>query len=490
MKNRTRDRERAMFARMNCSARRKPSWSSKAVRRFGVTEEFPRAGWILSDGRMVNSRGHYNLVLGVKEMKDLAQKETSEVAINRFIINEGAVRTGRTPNMVYLEYGMNGLTPEQKQRLKEELKRSPAAWLEIDVVYPNGHIESKRVIEPDSSVSLRKVDAGWQDKAVKLFGTTEDFERVGWILPDGRMIDFSMGSPDKEKQPHFYLARLDEKVEAEFEDEAHKFGTVFDPGKWNDKYCKLGGLRFNLSKEGESLYLEYNKKVGLSPAQKERVKEAIKKYPSTKTVFMELRGPAGRYVDSKTIHNPDSSISLRSIPLAALRENRGGEFLFHKTEASEAQKIIKSASLKNPYSHDPLSLSEECNPYIWNLKFKQPVVLVFEKKGLQNVQKMDYGGATKENGWAVDFNDRRSWVWEKEWFTWDSPTYPALVGVIVNQTVDKVKEEKVTGGKAHGEVRLSQPTKFIPIEKLRPEDLDFKVDDSKLPAYDRNQKVQ
>jgi hypothetical protein len=152
--------------------------------------------------------------------------------------------------------------------------------------------------------------------------------------------------------------------------------------------------------------------------------------------------------------------------------------------------LLHGGRLHNPFTRDPISLSENYNPYISITgKYERPVVLVFERDKVDGLTKVDYSGANKDNGWSTEHDDRKSWIWEREWYTWDSPLKPALIGVILNKYVEKIPEEEVTEGKLHGEVRMSRPSVFIPISKLTAKDLKYSLDESRLESYDKGLKV-
>ena len=103
------------------------------------------------------------------------------------------------------------------------------------------------------------------------------------------------------------------------------------------------------------------------------------------------------------------------------RITKNKNYLFHKTELSSANQILKTGKLR-PSSSGDFSMSEHYNPHVVFKTYKQPVTLVLEKKNLQNLKKVDY---TKPQNLKFEA--------EREWVSSGGAVKPALKGIIVNE---------------------------------------------------------
>jgi len=97
--------------------------------------------------------------------------------------------------------------------------------------------------------------------------------------------------------------------------------------------------------------------------------------------------------------------------------------LYHKTDFSNLKSIMKSNTLK-VQSGRPISLSDTSNVDVKHKKYKQPIVLVFNKDQIPGKRKMDY-------------NREGTFKGEREWTTEHFPVKKALKGVLLNE---KIKE--------------------------------------------------
>jgi hypothetical protein len=323
----TDDRRRAMFGRLNgCCPRKKSSWVDKAVKKFGTTEDFRKARWILPDGRMLDfyagkdkdeRQEHYLLGL-VDDIPENELRALDPITKDKKIIGEyvqrGAIRFslsdtfGKWRPTVYVEYGEKGMTPEQKNTIKAVISSHSPESIILEKRGLGGFPSlSKIITDPDSGISLRRnIFDDWEDKAATYFGTTEDFKRVGWILPDGRMLDF-------QHMEHALIGHCKGVPPDTDEDEGWLSENASEV---IEEFVQRGALRFSLNSDG--IYLNYSSEKELTPAQKERIKDAIKRNPRVK-LFIDRTNEEGMVLDLKTIKDPDSSISLRKLSVSDAR---------------------------------------------------------------------------------------------------------------------------------------------------------------------------
>jgi hypothetical protein len=112
----------------------------------------------------------------------------------------------------------------------------------------------------------------------------------------------------------------------------------------------------------------------------------------------------------------------------AILQNK--KYLYHKTEYKVVPQMLKSNKLQR--GKVPLSTSEISNPNVIYKKYNEPVVLVLERKKLNNLKKINYDNPNRNS--ELGTVQYRS---EREWTTTGSKTKQALKGVILNE---KVKE--------------------------------------------------
>jgi hypothetical protein len=305
----------------------------KAVKEFPLTEDFLEAGYILPDGRMLDFSGKHEG--GTPRLRSYDHREVSRV----FDAPEGMGVNGTAAMNVFEDYGAlrfsayknsgisfdlnegQKLSDAQRKRLVQASYLHPQ---DLHVTFYDkegevvGEFNRKHFFKSDISkieraaeeaykkrASPRK-DKTWMDEAVKRFGTTEDFRRVGWILPDGRMLDFyeDNARPLWHKLDHW---RLGESQEARLIKEGVNVANEDELNSW---CINNGALRFALGEE--RAYLEYSDK-GMTPAQKERVRGALRRHPSVNALDVIKITATGGISESKEIKNPDSSISLRGV---------------------------------------------------------------------------------------------------------------------------------------------------------------------------------
>lgn len=124
------------------------------------------------------------------------------------------------------------------------------------------------------------------------------------------------------------------------------------------------------------------------------------------------------------------------------------KYLYHKTELKNFKKILKTGELRPNNLSLHFHMSENYNPHIVGREFKQPVVLVLEKKHIPYLKKIDYSKPKK-------YKDKK-FRSEKEWTTPGSCIKKVLKGVILN--------EKILPANPHAE---SLPTKYITEEDMK-----------------------
>jgi hypothetical protein len=91
--------------------------------------------------------------------------------------------------------------PTGRQTRNQALAEALSDWADSEIpTGPRGVRTKERAgathmfsVEAEPAAEI----AGWADKAVREFGVTDDPKRAGWILPDGRMLDFSGGTAGK-----------------------------------------------------------------------------------------------------------------------------------------------------------------------------------------------------------------------------------------------------------------------------------------------------
>jgi hypothetical protein len=122
--------------------------------------------------------------------------------------------------------------------------------------------------------------------------------------------------------------------------------------------------------------------------------------------------------------------------------------LYHKTELSYAKQILKTNKLK-PSASGQFSMSEHHNPHVVYKSYKQPVVLVLDKKKLPDVKKIDY-----KEGHHLKFES------EKEWISSGGPARGVVKGIIVNE---KASPKTLKGSEVGltRSVHQSLPTRYI-----------------------------
>jgi hypothetical protein len=135
------------------------------------------------------------------------------------------------------------------------------------------------------------------------------------------------------------------------------------------------------------------------------------------------------------------------------------QYLYHKTEFSTVPQIIKTNKLQR--GNTPLSTSETSNPNVIYKKYKEPVVLVLQKKKLKNLQKINYDDPyRKSTPGSVQFKS------EKEWTSSGSQTKEALKGVILNEKI----KETMTPENEPGLERVSYrgyPTRYVTPDEFK-----------------------
>lgn len=138
------------------------------------------------------------------------------------------------------------------------------------------------------------------------------------------------------------------------------------------------------------------------------------------------------------------------------------KYLFHKTELSAANQILKSGKLK-PSSSGDFSMSESHNPHVIFKTYKQPVTLVLEKKNISNLKKVDY-----QKPQNLKFES------EKEWVSPGGKIKGVLRGIIVNEkTVAAKLSDKEAGLKRS--VIKSNPSRYVTKDDMNK--IKFKGDD-------------
>lgn len=122
--------------------------------------------------------------------------------------------------------------------------------------------------------------------------------------------------------------------------------------------------------------------------------------------------------------------------------------LYHKTELSAANQILKSGKLNSSMSGE-FSMSEHHNPRVVFKTYKQPVTLVLDKKKIPDVKKVDYSKP-----------QHMKYKSEKEWVSKGGSVKGVLKGIILNEhfVPSKLKSSEV-GVNRH--VNKSLPTRYV-----------------------------
>lgn len=122
--------------------------------------------------------------------------------------------------------------------------------------------------------------------------------------------------------------------------------------------------------------------------------------------------------------------------------------LYHKTELSAANQILKSGHLK-PSSSGEFSMSESHNPHVVFKTYKQPVTLVLDKKKIPGVKKVDYNQP-----------QHMKYESEKEWVSRGGAVKGILKGIILNEKSVSAKLKASDVGVARN-VTQSNPTRYV-----------------------------
>ena len=122
--------------------------------------------------------------------------------------------------------------------------------------------------------------------------------------------------------------------------------------------------------------------------------------------------------------------------------------LYHKTELKYAKEILKTNNLK-PSASGQFSMSEHYNPHVVYKSYKEPVILVLNKKKLPNLKKIDY-----KEGHHLKFES------EKEWVSSGGPAKKVIKGIIINE---KASPKTLKGSEVGltRNVHQSIPTRYI-----------------------------
>ncbi len=220
--------------------------SQAAMNHFGITENFYEAGYILPNGKMLDFSGRHwgKPEKDAKGHRDVDHQDIEELfdEIDWYVgadprwtfISEGNIRfSPETPGINLSMY--KEPTPQQYETIREFLKQHPADGFYVDIegspskrldsgeilrMYPlsndyTGKVNPDRVINDikayyatgtvrqQSIVSLfheqYQARSQWDDNTIreieaaaeKRFGTTKDFDKAGYIMPNGKMLDFS-----------------------------------------------------------------------------------------------------------------------------------------------------------------------------------------------------------------------------------------------------------------------------------------------------------
>lgn len=198
----------------------------KAKKRLGTTENPACAGYVLPDGSMLNhcSEGSSERDIDHRAVAPLfPELEDRTDAMNRFIA-AGAVRMHLSRDGEFSLDFSRKPTPEQEHTLGEVLRYGQDAYIDLtepknytvaDSAHwgiPDAMSPHMRRYHPEAILNWMK-ERGYKgykglgqakisplfDAVVQHFGTTTDWSRGGWLLPDGRVID--LGDPD-EPQEH------------------------------------------------------------------------------------------------------------------------------------------------------------------------------------------------------------------------------------------------------------------------------------------------
>jgi hypothetical protein len=131
-------------------------------------------------------------------------------------------------------------------------------------------------------------------KAIRKFGTTEDHREAGWVLPNGRMLDFSGRAQGSSEYGVRYM-------------DHREVGDVFPEGITGTQamiaFEKLGALRFSMSQDGD---VNVSLVKGIEPtlAQVRQLRAAVASGRGQKGLYVDLYEPnaddraGSRYIDN------------------------------------------------------------------------------------------------------------------------------------------------------------------------------------------------
>jgi hypothetical protein len=128
------------------------------------------------------------------------------------------------------------------------------------------------------------------------------------------------------------------------------------------------------------------------------------------------------------------------------------KYLFHKTNLESARKILKTGELRPSSGTGKAHLSENYNPHVVFKKYKNPVVLVLEKKKIPYLKKIDYN--------KTHIYQDLKFKTEKEWITPGIKIKKALKGIILNEGRKFIKLPLNKPGLSRV-VTFSYPTKYV-----------------------------
>ncbi len=116
------------------------------------------------------------------------------------------------------------------------------------------------------------------ERAVRTFGTTTDFSRAAWILPDGKMLDFE-GKAGLHRQEHSAIKNIFTEQELQQDPEKYVSEDIFV----RDKFLDMGAVR--LVSEGGGLQM---RKAPTS--QQEAAIQKFLAHIRYKDFFLDLEG--------------------------------------------------------------------------------------------------------------------------------------------------------------------------------------------------------
>ena len=133
-------------------------------------------------------------------------------------------------------------------------------------------------------MGARGTNQDYIDKAVEIFGITEDPHECGYILPDGEMLDFSGGLPSQKGLDHQEIKQIGVRMSSDFVD--------------------MGVIRFGMSISGEWILIQMSKPITAS--QKSTISRIIRDY--SPHIYMDVRTGEEEYIEEtgETIREVES----------------------------------------------------------------------------------------------------------------------------------------------------------------------------------------